>query len=54
MRWFAFIYAGVAVATLNLNQLRAPLAKQALSPRQQSSPSPAKPSRFLNARTESE
>lgn len=51
MRWFAIAQASVAVATLNLQQMRPPLAEQALSPRQQQSPAPSK---FLNAQTESE
>lgn len=54
MRWFAIIHASVSVATLNLNQMRPPLAEQPLSPRQQPSPGPSAPSRFLNAQTESE
>lgn len=54
MRWFAIFQASVAVATLNLKQMRPPLAEQALPPRQQQSPDPSAPSRFLNAQTESE
>lgn len=54
MRWFAIIQAGGAAATLNLNQMRPPLAEQALSPRQQQTPDPSSPSRFSNPQTESE
>lgn len=54
MRWVAIAQASVAVATLNLKQMRPPLAEQVLSPRQQQSLNPSAPSRFLNAQTESE
>lgn len=54
MRWFIIAQASVALATLNLKQLRPPLAEQALSPRQQQTPDPSAPSRFMNAQTESE
>lgn len=54
MRWLTITQASVAVATLNLKQLRPPLAEQALSPRQQQTPNPSAPSRFSNAQTESE